>query len=361
MRKKLLLVVIFLLIGNLPVSAQRIWQAWDQTATQEMPVFATDKFSKNFFSAYAPSFRTPWQAALFLGEELRPTEETLQTIQKQMEQGYLQTASVLSFAPEKDGTAHLYILSTYQGQVSLTEKIFAADTPLPTLLEALFQPLQANGYYTALLVNARGDGSLMRYANERILVISKLISSIQTARIYIDVLDLQACHMGSAFIVNKLAQSKKIHYAIVSSELRRGSHKFPYYSLLNHFDKNPLEAALAAHQELPQVIDMTHDHVTHNSLVLDMLPLQQLFTSWLQSTNRKTVLPPGWHSFTSLLHQQNTPAAQQLAAALEQATLSQWCFSAHTHTLYQNEIPAESGCIKGLNINPETLYNVLNN
>ena len=303
----------------------------------------------------------PWQAALFLGTELRPTEETLQVLQKQIQQGTLRQASVLSFAKQDGdptGTAYLYILNE-KDNISIEPKhIFPPDTPLPILLHALFVPLQAtNDLYTALIINGRGDGSVIKYADDQFLLVSDITRQLIAHRLYVDVLDLQACHMGSVFAIRQLVQDSRIHYAIVSSELRRGSKQTLYYRLLNHFDKTPKQAALNAHLEFAQITDFSNDKSTHNSMVLDLSKLQQPFESWL-SKPFIAFLEPGWHSLQEVLLTQPGHTAQDLAATLEKSIISQWCYSSQMHTLYKEKIPMESGCIDGINIRQDMLYSL---
>lgn len=343
--KKFVIFITCLLCASLSYAQQNLFQ-WSNPQINSW----TESFS----------LQKPWQAALFLGTELRPTDETLQTLQTQIEQGHLKLATVISFSSEKQAqtnTARLYILSEHLGQVIRTERTFPPNTPTAVLVEALLAPLQANAnLYTALLINGRGDGSLIKYAQDDILLISDITRRLSAHHLYVDVLDLQACHMGSAFTIKQLAQSGQIHYAIVSSELRRGSSQVMYYRLLNHFDTEPLQAALVAHEELTNVMDFSKDKKTHNSLVLNLSDLKIPFDKWhISCTNH---ISRGWHSFNDFLQEQNSPAARQLAQALTNATLSQWCFSAKTHTLYKDIIPPESGCINGININPQTLYNL---
>ena len=308
------------------------------------------------------ALQKPWQAALFLGEELRPTQETLQSLEMQIKQGYLHTASVLSFKSgnnEPAGTIHLYVLSGDEKKILHHTQTFPADTPQQVLLEALFSPLQNDSrFYTALLINGRGDGTFIEYPKHRLLSLPDLVRALKKYHLYIDVLDLQACRMGSAFAVNQLAQSSRVHYAIVSSELRRGSRKVMYYRLLNHFDKSPLQAALAAHHELPNAADFSVDTSTHNSIVIDISHLKKPFENWMRTLTAADAVPFGWTEFYRFLQTQNTPPARQLAHALQTAIQAQWCFSAQTKNLYQDTIPPESDCINGLNINRENLHNL---
>lgn len=302
--------------------------------------------------------KKPWQAALFLGTQLRPTEETLHALKEQIRSGNLQRATVLSFAvqgTDAAGTAYLYTLYSNEGKAEMRSRSFSPDTPLAVLLDALFMPLQVSpDLYTALIINGRGDGISIRYSKGYVLLLSDLYRPLAARHLRIDVLDLQACRMGSAFAVKQMLQNGHIHYAIVSSNLRRGSRETMYYRLLNHFDKNPREAALAAHREFAEIIDFSSDKSTHNSIVLDLAILQEPFRKWTL-TSPSVLLESGWHSFRDFLLGQSTSSANNLARALDEAVLDQWCYSVQTHQLYQKNIPADNDCIDGINVNREMI------
>lgn len=354
MRKYLAVLGCLLVAGAL--YAQRLVDNWPREE-------ALSRLSDTFYIQLENSFRKqnsvmqkPWQAALFLGTELRPTEETLQVLKEQIGRGNLQRAAVLSFAAQgtdAPGTAYLYVLNTQQARPQT--RTFPPDTPLPVLVDALFAQLQNSpDLYTALIINARGNGLTMRYAGEQPLLLSDFTRPLAARRLQIDVLDLQACRMGSAYGLEQLVENRRIHYAIVSSQLRRGSPDVMYYRLLNHFDKTPREAALAAHREFAQVVDFSKDRSTHNSLVLDLSRLYEPFEKW-HARPVSLLTEPGWSSFNKWLEKQHTPQATDLAEALRAALLSQWCYSSKTHTLYSENIPAESDCIDGVSVNWQVL------
>lgn len=321
------------------------------------PSFSWQKQLENTFFKQFPR-QKPWQVALFLGVELRPTKETIQELQDQMQKGTLNRAAVLSFSQQDNQhqpVPTLYILSS-QAQGTRVERIsLPKDSSAKELMVELFSSLQPSPYlYTAVIINGRGDGNLIRYSDDKFLRLSELTTTLQEAQLYVDVLDMQACYMGSAWGVYQLAESDQVHYAIVSSQLKRGSRQSMYYRLLKHLHLPPQQAALAAHQNLPRTINFAGDRETHNSLVLDVSELKIPFQNWI---NEKQIPPlsANWHALLDVLRTQNTPAALALYDALEKATLAQWCFDAETHTFYNTYIPVQSSCIRGVSVNPDSL------
>jgi len=290
------------------------------------------------------TWKKPWQAALFLGVELRPTEETLHVLQEQIEQGYLKRATVISFTED---VPTLYILSASEN----TQITLSSEAPIEELFNQLLQPLEnTSSLYTALLVNARShDGYAIRYADTKIFALSQMLQPLTESQLYIDVLDLQICHMGNLFNVYQLTTSERVRYALLSSERRRGSRQLMHYHLIRHFNDTPQEAALAASKDAIEQFDFSRDRHSHNLLVLDIKQLKSPLKQWFQLTDDDTMYTTLEHPLSEMLNEKYSFfMADQLIKPLQQAILAQWCYSAPMHQLYQDNIPLDAGCINGL-------------
>ena len=350
--KKGILFICFLLGLAQSVFAQGVLAT--QTPGYTARAFPWQETLDNALSQQIPQ-QKPWQVALFLGKELRPTEETLTTLQEQMEKGHIARAAVLSFS--KENKPILSVLFKTQAEENITlQQIPLLETSSPEeMLSMLLKELTPQAaFYTAVLVNANSpDGLVMRYANEQILLLSQVITAIKSQQIYVDVLDMQVCHMGNVFSAYQLAKSHRVHYALLSSNRRRGSKQTMYYRLLTQLDLPPQQAALAALEDLPSVENFANDRYTHNLFLLDVKKLDPFFQSWRGLTGVLS-LPAHTVSFAEYLLTAPSAKVKQQAQAIEQATLAQWCYSPHTKQLHKNSFPAESECINGLSVNRET-------
>ncbi len=292
----------------------------------------------------------PWQVAMFLGKELRPTQETLDVIRQQIKQGNIVRAAVLSFSEE---TPVLYILSEQENEkIKLSKTAENAE-----LLHALFRELTLySSFHTALILNADSpDGVIMHYGKDGKLLLSQVLEQLEKQYLYIDVMDLQACFTGNIFNAYQLAKSERIHYILLPSDRRRGSRYQMYYYLLTQLQNDPLQTALATSQETAHLLNSSTDRKTHNLLLLDLTQLKQPLKNWITQLPADFSIQPKKVSLYEVLDTHDTPQARQLKSTLRTSILTQWCYSGATHQTYTNTITPETDCLDGLSIDRYTL------
>ena len=352
MKKLFTTLILFVMVGT--VQAQGTSSlAWTNSRHTDLSV-PWQKQLENVL--YQQSLQQkPWQVALFLGTELRPTQETLQTLEEQLRSGTLQRAAVISFT--KNNQPVLYVLSAAPQQPVVIQTTLSPDTSAGELFKILLQSLHStSSLYTALIVNGRSqDGYIVNYGDRKATTFTEIIYQLTHSNLYIDVLDLQVCHLGNALTAYQLASSGRVHYALLSSERRRGSKQHMYYRLLTHLNQPPKEAALTTVNTIPDQFDFSKDLSTHNLFLLDVSQLKIPFKNWIQDPPNYKALQIGWNQLVDFLNIQNTLSSRQLTEALQNAILAQWCYSAPKHQLYRENIPLGSDCINGLAIDREIL------
>lgn len=388
----------------------------DQAALRQEVMLSLGQNGNPLHSAATAQTSRPernWQIALFLADANRPISETLKTLRYQMTTGYLKQAAVLDITPrtgaavKKDKRpsqqtaypATFYFLYMADGK-PVTEKVAASsEVPANDLLEPLFHHFhKSKQTYSAAIIDSHSSGFDMFYGKEGWLDTEHVLSALQAAGLKLDVLNINACHMGSFYNLHKLAQYKNVSYLVASSDIMMGNTAKMYYTFLHQLKYAPRQAAVNTSVSIQKTYSGGAD-TSYNSIVLELdnlsAPVLEWFTDYgllmtAGSENlQKQMLRPfdprwgKWRSFIKILrrqiaylqeHEQEISqqgrqlpqlsqdfiaSGQQLLQALQKGTLTQWCYSAQYGKYFFNRIPPNIDCMDGVSVTKDQLSQLL--
>lgn len=355
-----------------------------------------------------------WQIAMFLAAADRPISETLGTLRYQMKKGLLRQAAVLDITPrtvsrpvqkDKRATAEtfpatFYFLYMADGK-PVTEKIAArSDVSANDLLEPLFRHFNnAQDVYSAAVVDGHSSGFDIFYGKEGWFNMEHLLSALQNAGLKLDVLNLDSCHMGSFYNLHKLVRYQNVSYLVASSDVMIGSSDRMYYTFLYHLNYPPRQAAVRTTQSIKNIYEFDSYFETNNSVALDLTALSAPVREWFNSYGMLMTAAPDelradllrpfdprwgtWRSFNKILRkqiaylQEHEPTVMwqdkeipkltqnviqngnKLLDVLQDATLTQWCYSAQYDRIFTNHIPPNIDCMDGVSVTKDQLEELL--
>ena len=349
----------------------------------------------------------PWQLAFFVafpegGERL---SSALTALRGQIAQGFLNHAVLLDIMPpngnedEVRQTATLYFL--YRKDRRAATETFSLDTDIDAvgLLQELFQNLKTTEeeLYTGVLFDAHGSGTEMFY-NESSFSVSEMLTALDLAQLHVNVLQLDSCHMGSLYSTYHLTRTGQVDYLAASSNVSyttpHGTRVFPLVSFLN---EEPQQAVYKAVNRMRIQYDFWEGgYDTTGYAALDMGPLQKPLQEWfkfyvfLRSTSPQVrkyfdnfFKKEEWRSLNKLVRKQRNyiaanfdtltekesrfeemkrdfiDASDALLTATQQATLTQWCYSATYDTVYRDQIP-DNDCLESISADANQFTELLN-
>ncbi len=344
------------------------------------------------------SAEKPWQLALFVAAtEQERIPNALSALRGQIAKGTLSHAVVLDITPpshDEDAvrkTARLYFV--YKAGNKASTKTFALDTDVTSddLLNSLFQHLKTtdNSLYTGLVFSNHGSGMEMFY-NDTYFDIPELISSLNQQELHVDVIELDSCHMSSLYTSYHLAKNAQVDYLAGSSNYEYGT---PYntrvFPLISFLNESPKVAVYKSVNRRSKQFDFwSGEYETTGYSALDMGPLQEPLQEWFKFYGFLVLSSPQigeafnnffkkdgeWRSLNKLVRKQRDyiishfeflesdyadharfsemkrdfiNACNTLLEATQQATLTQWCYSATYDTLYRDKIP-NNDCLESI-------------
>lgn len=360
-----------------------------------------------------------WQLALFLAARNRSIEETLSEIQSQITLGNVSVAAVLDMDPdgvvpekkcacsgnacsEKSPSAPLkitlYVLYRSSNGLPRVEK-----TPLPLSADTarLWQTLLAglkkaqSRYYTGLLIDAHSSGSRFLYGEQSSFTSQDLMQSLANAQMHVDFMELQSCHISSLLNQYRWARSGRVDYVAASSDVSYSSNSFMYYRFLRFLDKTPQQAAVASVQDRAKLFAFSPNYNTNNVAVIAVKKLQapldeyiRLYKELLTYEGSEETIKAfegffqaeysDWRSLKEIVRrqkqyvlsqmdpelyalyetqQQFAAACDKLLSALDQATLSQWCYSRRDNRLYTG-VPPAGDCLDSVSVNSSQFWDI---
>ncbi|MDO5765369.1 MAG: hypothetical protein Q4P84_06710 [Elusimicrobiales bacterium] len=394
------------------VQADQKFASTPEVATSSL---TSDDLIRKIQRAYIsrkPSVRPEkqWQIALFLADTNRPLSETLGILRKKITEGTLRHAAVLDISPrakkrqtqkENPAAAQEYpavFYFLYMGQKKpITEKIYADSTvDAPDQLAPLFEHFQnTQDVYSAAIIDGHGSGFDMFYGENGWLDMEQILSSLQGAGLSLDVLNLASCHMGSLYNLHQLAQYKNVAYLVASSDIMTGNSERTYYTLLQHLNAAPRQAAINAAASARKVHHFDDSYSTNNVIALHLPGLFTPVQNWFNDYGRVMlagsarlqkdmlqVFDPRWGTWRSLnkilrrqteyllnsqeklewngyelpeLKQNCIQSARILEEALRENTLTQWCYSEQLGRVYVDQIPPNIDCLDGVSVTKKQL------
>lgn len=362
---------------------------------------------------------TPWQLAFFLAAPNRSVDETLSELRGKINWGSIAVATVLdvSAGVSADITkcacgkgsckktsappvhqATLYVLYRQNGITHEEKHTFpVGQDPVP-LWEELLKNLQTGKYYTGVLIDAHSSGLNFFYGGfEHQFSSQLLVDVLARSNLQVDLLELHSCHMSSLSNIYQWTKKAQIDYVVASSDVAYSSADFMYYRLLRFLQYSPRQVATRSVQDrLKQFHFSSREFATTNAAALHLAPLRrpmqayaraykkllsykgtedidQAFAGYFNDTDEdwdwkslrqivaqqkkyvQTHLEPQFYNFYAD-QQQFVSACEELLRALSSATLTQWCYSSKDDKVYQNTLPAQSGCLESVSVNSEQFW-----
>lgn len=354
-----------------------------------------------------------WQLALFLAAANRPISETLDTLRNRIQEGWVHHAVVFDITPRTGTEANqtsgketyprtFYLLHQEDQEIAVKSWDIESSPESQKLMDLIFKNFQKdNNLYSAVIIDSHGNGFTMAYEEENELAPEHILSALRKNGIKLDILNLISCTMGSFYNLYHLVRYHDISYLVTASDIMIVNPNTMYYTLLNHLDKAPKEAAINTTVSARYQLDVDEDEEDASNALTVYLPgLQIPLLDWFNDfgmmmtagadTLRNKMFnafDPQWgerRSFTKIiLHQTEflcrdteetitwknrnlnyiknnfIESSQWLIDDLKKNILTQWCYSGQDKELYIDDIPKNIDCLDGVSVTQEQLEKLL--
>ena len=388
---------------------------WQNLRRPEIPADTQDPLLQSIRDAalrkVQPEPVKPWQIFIFEGsEESYEQQKSMQVrIRKELLDRSIMRAIVISEpllrkAPnEKNYTFPLYIYSLQNGKVKEEKVQLSRSLGRTGILDALFRfakEVEDADFYTGVIINVHGFEDAMVFNNregyfDTFFGVDDILYNAKEYGIFIDVLDLISCHVGSLSQMLPLIRSDVVRYVLVSSNLSVQKRDFPP-ALLGNLTYGPKEAVRRSLQQEeitlspaknPTIL-LTRGVDSFNLVLLEPRKLREYMRDWIEQVYRireyltfeesylKTKKGEATH--VSLYHfmkkletmvEQNAEippemkrdflyANARLKLKIHPLNVPQWCYSHPQNKFYDiafyaKEVPPEeSGCLHTMSVMP---------
>lgn len=352
-----------------------------------------------------------WQLALFLADSTRPISETLDTLKNRIREGWVHHAVVFDITPRIDANQTpgkeiypriFYLLHQEEQAIAVKRWEIETSPASQKLMDVIFKNFQQdNNLYSAVIIDGHGDGFSVAFEEKNTIKPEDILTALEKNNVKLDILNLISCTMGSFYTLYHLSRYNDISYLVTASDIMIVNPNTMYYTLLNHLDKAPKEAAINTTVSARYQLDVDEDEEDASNALTVYLPgLQNTIQSWFNDfgmlfiagteTLREKmfdVFDPLWgdrRSFKKILLRQiallkkdNTEkiswknqdlsnikdnfieSSQWLIDDLKKNTLTQWCYSAQNKEFYVDDIPKNIDCSDGVSVTQEQLVELV--
>jgi len=175
-----------------------------------------------------------WQFVVFLGahDDNSRNRHVNRAIVRAMKRGHIARVAVLeeplpeTQSTENAETAPLYVYTLQNGQVHKDTYALSRYLSVIDTVSALFSYIGNSPFkdtYLGMMINMHGTNKGMYlynlYAHGGRISAERTLDLAKKQGLFIDVLDLESCHMGSMETLLALIKKENVHYALVSPNL----------------------------------------------------------------------------------------------------------------------------------------------